>query len=146
MINKIKKIYNKYEEIIKYIFIGGCTTIVSLGTYYLCVYTFLDPKIKLELQLANIISWVTCVTFAYFTNRSIVFKSKNINKLKEIVTFFESRLLTLIIDMSLMYIFVSLIGLNDKIMKIIVSIIVTILNYIFSKLFVFKGGVSIEKN
>lgn len=139
MLKKIKDILKNYEEIIRYVFIGGCTTIVSLGSYYLCVYTFLNPRIKIELQIANLISWICAITFAYFTNRAFVFKSKNTNKLKEIVNFVESRLLTLAIDMFLMYIFVSMLGFNDKIMKIVVSVIVTILNYIFSKLFVFNN-------
>ena len=84
MLKKIKDILKNYEEIIRYVFIGGCTTIVSLGSYYLCVYTFLNPRIKIELQIANLISWICAITFAYFTNRAFVFKSKNTNKLKEI--------------------------------------------------------------
>lgn len=134
----IKKLYKKYEEIINYIIVGGLTTVVSLGSYYICVLTFLDPKISLQLQLANIISWVCAVTFAYFTNRIFVFKSKNSNKLKEATSFYTSRLATLFMDMAIMFLIVTVLHGNDKIAKIIVQVVVTIANYIISKLFVFK--------
>jgi len=134
----IKKIYNKYKEIINYLIFGVLTTVVSLATYYLLVYTILDPKNPIELQIANIISWITCVTFAYITNRKYVFDSKEKNILKEMIKFYSARLLVLPIDMGFMYIFVTKLEYNDKIIKIIVQIIIIITNYILSKLLVFK--------
>ena len=62
--NKIKELYKKYEEIINYLIVGILTTIVSLATYFICTETFLDPTKKIELQIANIISWVFAVAFA----------------------------------------------------------------------------------
>lgn len=138
LLKKIWKLYKKYEEIINYLIVGGLTTIVSLGTYYFCVYTFLDPENAFQLQLANIISWICCVTFAYFANRIFVFKSKRKDKLKEAVSFYSSRIATLLMDMGIMFVFVTLIGFNDKIMKLVVQVVVTILNYVLSKLLVFK--------
>ena len=138
MINKLLKLYKKYEEIINYLIVGGLTTLVSLVSYYLCVCTFLDPKNAFELQLANIISWIFAVIFAYITNRKFVFKSKKTNKLKEASKFFLSRLSTLLIDMLTMFLLVTIIGINDKISKILVQFIIIILNYVFSKLFVFN--------
>ena len=135
----IKKIYLKYKEIINYLIFGVLTTIISLATYYLLVLTILNPDKPLELQIANIISWIVSVAFAYITNRLYVFNSKDKNILKEIIKFYSARIFSLIIDMSLMYIFVSLLSLNDKIVKIIVQIIVIILNYILSKLLIFKN-------
>lgn len=135
---KLLKLYKKYEEIINYIIVGGLTTVVSLGTYYLCVFTFLDPEVAFELQIANIISWICCVTFAYFTNRIFVFKSKNEKKLKEAFNFYTSRIATLLMDMAIMFLLVTLAGFNDKIIKILVQVIVTIANYVISKLFVFR--------
>ena len=135
---KIYKIYIKYEEIINYLIVGGLTTIVSLGTYYLCVFTFLDPNNALQLQIANIISWICCVTFAYFANRIFVFKSNNKNKLKEAAGFYTSRIATLLMDMGIMFLLVTVFHGNDKIAKLIVQVVVTILNYILSKIFVFK--------
>ena len=77
------KLYKKYKEIISYLIVGVLTTVVSLGVYYACVLTFLNPENALQLQIANIISWVAAVTFAYFTNRKFVFESKNPDMLKE---------------------------------------------------------------
>jgi len=141
--NKLLSLYKKYEEIINYLIIGGLTTLVSLGTYYLCVLTFLNPNDKLELQIANVISWIFAVTFAYFTNRIFVFKSKNQKKLKEALSFYSSRLLTLLLDSGLMFLFVSMLHFNDKIVKLLVQFIIIVANYILSKLFVFKKN---EKN
>lgn len=90
------------------------------------------------MQAANIFSWICAVTFAYITNRIFVFKSKEKNKLKEISSFVSSLIITLLIDMAIMGFFVTLLYFNDKIMKLIVQVIVTLLNYIFSKLFVFR--------
>ena len=131
-------LYKKYEEIINYLIVGVLTTVVSLVTYYLAVSTVLDPNNAIELQIANIFSWVCAVTFAYITNRLFVFKSKEKNKLKEITSFVGSRVITLLMDMGIMFLMVTLAGINDKIAKLVVQVVVTIANYIFSKLFVFK--------
>ena len=136
--NKIIGIYKKYEEIINYLIIGVLTTVISLISYYLCVFTFLDPKNGIELQIANIISWIISVTFAYFTNKTFVFKSKSNNKIKECMSFYASRVATLLLDMLMMFILVTSLNFNDKISKVVVQIVVIVLNYIFSKLFVFK--------
>lgn len=130
--------YHKNEEIWNYLIVGALTTLVSLITYYICVITFLNPKIPLELQIANIISWILAVIFAYFTNRIIVFKSTEKNIAKEATNFFASRLLTLLLDMITMFILVTTCNINDKISKIIAQILVIIANYIISKIFVFK--------
>lgn len=133
----IKELYQKYQEIINYLIFGVLTTIVSLATYYLLVYTILNPENSLQLQIANIISWITCVTFAYITNRKYVFNSKNNNILKEMTKFYSSRLTTLALDMLFMFIFVTTLHFNDKIIKLILQVIITILNYILSKILVF---------
>ncbi len=138
MIKKIKNLYKKYEEIINYLIIGGLTTVIGLVSYYACVYTFLNPNNAIELQIANIISWICAVTFAYITNRIFVFKSKSKKLFKEITSFVAARLVTLFLDMGLMFLFVTLLNFNDKIIKLIVQILVIILNYVFSKIFVFK--------
>ena len=72
----IKKIRNLYQELLRYLIVGVLTTVVSLGVYYGCVLTFLDPENALQLQIANILSWVVAVTFAYIASRIYVFKSK----------------------------------------------------------------------
>lgn len=140
IMNKIKELYIKYEEIINYLIVGGLTTIVSLGTYYACVLLFLDPLNPAQLQLANVISWVAAVLFAYVTNRKYVFKSKNKGIFVEMLKFFTSRVGTLLMDMTIMFIGVTVLHYNDKIMKLLVQVIVTVFNYIFSKWLVFKNN------
>lgn len=131
-------IYHKNEELWNYLIVGFLTTIVSLMTYFICTETFLNPNDSIELQIANIIAWLIAVGFAYVTNRVFVFKSKNKNKIKEAASFVGSRVVSLLMDMFAMFIMVSIFKWNDKVGKLITQVIVTIANYIFSKLFVFK--------
>ena len=130
---------NNKKEIILYLIFGVLTTVVSLLTYYICTITFLNPNNAIEIQIANIISWITCVTFAFFTNRKYVFESKEDIK-KEGIKFYISRLSALLIDVVMIFIFVSLLKINDKIIKLVNQAIIIIFNYIASKLFVFKKG------
>lgn len=131
-------IYKKYKEIINYLIVGVLTTVVSLAVYYICVITFLDPKNAIELQIANVISWIAAVTFAYITNRKFVFESKNPDMLKEASAFVGARVVTLLMDMFCMFIMVTCMGLSDKIAKLMVQVIVIVANYVFSKIFVFR--------
>ena len=130
---------NNKKEIILYLIFGVLTTVVSLLTYYICTITFLNPNNAVEIQIANIISWITCVTFAFFTNRKYVFESKEDIK-KEGIKFYISRLSALLIDVIMIFIFVTLLKINDKIIKLVNQVIIIIFNYIASKLFVFKKG------
>lgn len=135
---KIKEIYLKYKEVINYLIVGALTTAISLIAYYLCVFTILDPNNAVQLQIANVISWIVGVIFAYITNRKFVFESNNKNLVKEATSFVGSRLVTLLLDMIAMFFMVTLLGINDKISKLVVQLIVIILNYVFSKILVFK--------
>lgn len=92
----------------------------------------------MQLQIANIASWIASVTFAYFTNRKYVFESRNNNLVKEAFAFYMFRISTLLMDMAIMFVLVTLLHGNDKIAKLIVQVVVTVANYIFSKIFVFK--------
>ena len=96
---RIEIIYHKYHEIINYLIVGILTTFVSLGTYFICVTTFLDAKIPWQLQIANVISWFAAVIFAYVMS--------------------------------------TICGMNDKIAKLIVQVVVTVGNYLLSKFWVF---------
>ena len=144
MIKFIKDMYLKYKEIVNYLIVGVLTTVVGLGVYYGLVFTVLDPKNPVQLQVANIISWIAAVTFAYFTNRRFVFESKSPNILQEAFKFYMARVGTLLMDMGIMFVGVTLMGLNDKYVKLLVQVVVTVANYIFSKLFVFKKEKSAE--
>lgn len=140
MIKQIKQFYLKYKEIINYLIVGVLTTVVSLAVYYISTFTFLNAENSVELQIANILSWVISVAFAYFTNRKFVFESKNKNKLKEATKFVSSRITTLVLDMFVMYLGVTILHFNDKLIKIISQFLVIVGNYILSKLFVFKAN------
>ena len=131
-------LYKKNKEIINYLIVGGLTTVVSLMVYYGCVLFCLNPEDAIQLQEANIISWIAAVTFAYFTNRKYVFESKKKNLLKEMAAFYGSRLITLFMDMGCMFLMVTVLGINDKFAKLVVQVIVTVGNYLLSKFFVFR--------
>ena len=135
---KVIKFYKNHEEIINYVIVGGLTTLVSLLTYFICVHTILDANNPVQLQISNIISWIFSVAFAYVTNRIYVFKSKNKDIFKEISLFYVSRITTLLIDMLFMFVLVTLLSVNDTVAKILVQFIIVVLNYIFSKILVFK--------
>ncbi len=137
--DKIKTIYLKYKEIINYLIFGVLATIISLVTYYVCVYTILNPENAVQLQIANMISWIASVIFAYFTNRKFVFESKEKNKLKEASKFVTARIVTLLIDMLVMFLGVTILKLNDKFIKVISQIVVIVSNYLLSKIIVFNG-------
>ena len=136
--DKIKELYLKYKEIINYLIVGVLTTVVSLTVYYGLVLTVLDPQKPIQLQAANIVSWVCAVIFAYWANRKFVFESKSTEIVKEAGAFVTARIGTLVMDMVFMFVTVSLFGMNDKVAKLLDQVMVTIANYVFSKLFVFK--------
>ena len=137
--NKLKQLYIKYKEIINYLIFGVLTTILSLAIYYLLTFTFLDANNPIQLQIANALSWIAGVLFAYFTNRKYVFSSKDSNKIKEFSKFVTARITTLLMDMLIMFLGVTVLHGNDKIIKLISQIVVIVCNYIFSKIFVFKS-------
>ena len=142
MINKIKSLYLKHKEVILYLIMGVLATIVNLGVKYLLLFTILNASKALELQIAIIISWIAAVLFAYFTNRVLVFQSKNNNKLKEFLSFLAARIFTLLLEMLIMWFFVTFLKMNSNLWVIVWTIVaqavVIIANYIFSKLFIFK--------
>ena len=136
MIKNCLNLYKKYEEIINYIVVGGVTTIISILSYYL-FRIILSSNTNLNVQISTIFSWIVAVTFAYFANRIFVFKSNNSRK-TEAVKFVTSRIMSLLIEMLVMFILTSVVKINDKVAKVLVQFIIVILNYLFSKIFVFK--------
>ena len=138
MYKKMLDMFKKHREIIAYIICGAATTLVSLVTYYLFAELIFDINNAFELQVTNMLSWIISVAFAFVTNRIFVFQSKA-SPLKEIIKFYMARIGTLLIDMFLMYLFVTVCSFNDMFVKIIVQIVVIVLNYLFGKKLVFKG-------
>lgn len=144
LINKVMKLYRKYAEIINYLIVGGLTTVIAIGTKFILLILFLDQTNGLQLQIAEIISWILAVLFAYIANRIFVFKSKTIGMkcVKEIFNFFKGRIVTQLIQMFIMWFFVTFLKLNSNIWVLIFTLLCQvlqiILNYIISKLLVFK--------
>ncbi len=139
MIDKIKGLFVKYREIIIYIIVGGLTTIVSWGACFICKWWFLNPEISWQNDIINTIGWAAGVLFSYPLSRKWVFKSKNSNIAKEFLKFASSRLSTWILDIIIMRVTVNVLDMNWWVSKILISaVLVTILNYVFSKLFIFK--------
>ena len=138
--NNIINLYKKYQEIINYLIVGVLTTVVSIVTYFLFSLV-LDIENNILFILANILSWICAVIFAYITNKKFVFNTTTFNRKEEIKVFsmfVSSRITTLLIELIFMFLTVKVLLLNDKISKVIAQIIVIILNYIISKIFVFK--------
>lgn len=139
---QIWDIYHKYEEIINYLIVGGLTTLINLAVKYGLLFTILDASDAMELQIAVIISWIIAVAFAYFANRIFVFHSKSKQYLKEVSGFVAGRVATLIMEMIIMWFFVTLLGLDSNLWVIVWTIVAQVLviigNYVISKVFVFK--------
>ena len=139
---KIWNLYHKYEEIVNYLIVGGLTTLISLAVKYGLLFTILDASNAMELQISVIASWVLAVLFAYFANRIFFFHSKSKEYLKEVSGFVAGRIATLVMEMVIMWFFVTLLGLDSNLWIIIWTIVCQILvivgNYVISKLFVFK--------
>ena len=142
MLKKILKIYDEHKEVVLYLIFGVLTTVVSLIVKYALLFTVLEASNAFELQLAVVISWIAAVLFAYFTNRAFVFESKNENKLKEFISFVIARISTLLLEMFIMWFFVTLLKLNSDLYVVIFTLLAQALvivgNYILSKIFVFK--------
>lgn len=133
---KYKKIIEKYKHIILYIFFGGCTTLVNIISYAICIYIF-----NLQTVASNTAAWVMAVLFAYATNKLWVFDSDAHNiksTFVELFKFMVSRVATGAVDLCIIYVTTDILGLHAIYMKIISNIVVIVLNYILSKLVIFK--------
>ena len=138
MIKKIKELLIKYREIRVYLTVGVLTTVVSWGAYAICKL-FMDVETSaFWMQVAVFVRWAVGVLFAYVTNRKFVFLSKNPKILQEFISFTGSRVITLFADMIIMWFLPSILHVNDWAATLISAVVVTVLNYVFSKLMVFR--------
>ncbi len=150
MMKKIKTLFIKYKEIITYIIFGVLTTLVNFFAFGL-----FTKMLGEELYLVNnAVAWVVGVVFAYITNKLFVFESKSwALKLvaKEMTGFLGARIFSFLVEEGGMFLFISVLGLGEKslvvsgftitgqfIVKILLAVIVVVLNYVFSKFFIFK--------
>lgn len=131
----IEKIEDKkfMIHILKYLIFGVLTTIISLGTFWIFI-TFTN----LNENICNFLSIVIGILAAYVLNREYVFESKEKNILKEFSKFVMSRIMSSLFDIIMFFIFATWLSFNEMVVKIVISVVVVILNYILSKLLVFK--------
>lgn len=136
MLDKIKALVRKHWDILSYLFFGGLTTVVNYVVYLPC-YNWLG----LSATLSNVIAWVVAVAFAYLTNKPFVFQShdwswKTVGP--ELAKFVGCRIGSGLLETAVLFITVDLLHWDGNIMKLILSVAVVILNYVGSKLLVFK--------
>ena len=127
--------YNKYKEGLLYLFFGGCTTLVNIISFMILRLFHID------IYVSNGIAWFLAVLFAFITNKLFVFESRGKGAktaVKEGVSFFFFRILSLLFDMGIMYVMIDLLGSGELISKVLSNVFVIIINYVFSKLFIFK--------
>lgn len=135
-VKAIKKYIEKYKDIVPYAVFGIFTTIINICFYWICAHPLSFP-----VMASTVIAWIISVMFAYVTNRKWVFHSETIGGvavIKEMISFFIARLATGIIDWLCMFIFVDIMSLNDVAVKTLANIIVIIINYVASKMLIFK--------
>ncbi|KRL78994.1 GtrA family protein [Secundilactobacillus paracollinoides] len=127
-------LFHKYESVISYLFFGGLTTLINIG-----VFVWLSPHIYY--QVANVIAWFLSVLFAFITNKLWVFHSKTMvlrTFIWEMASFFFFRIASLGVDALILWVGISLLNGNTIVVKLIDQIVVVILNYFFSKWFIFR--------
>lgn len=130
-----EKLWNN-TELVAYLFAGVATTVVNYVVYYIAT-----RLLSMGVMPGTWTAWVVAVAFGYVANKAFVFHThcdSVLSLLREAGSFFAMRLVSLGMETVLMYLTVTVLGLNDLVMKLIVNIVVIILNYVFSKLFIFK--------
>ncbi|MBC5996284.1 GtrA family protein [Romboutsia ilealis] len=131
----------KYKESILYLIFGGLTFLVNMITYVL-----FTRVVKADVLVSNCIAWIAAVLFAYITNKFFVFKSKETDFkyiLKEFRAFVGCRLFSGIVELGIIFVMATLMGINDLFVKIVTNIVVIVLNFIFSKLIIFKKEIQV---
>lgn len=132
----IQKLWTKYRDLILYALFGALTTLVNTGVYWLCAH-----PLGLKVVPSSVIAWFAAILFAYLTNRKWVFHSEAETPREiagEAVSFFLCRLATGVLDWALMWLFADRLRWNDMLVKIAVNLLVILLNYVASKLLVFR--------
>lgn len=121
------------KELISYVIVGGCTTLINF-----IIYWFVIEMMNQGWLVANVLSWIGAVIFAFWANKRYVFKSVN-EAGKEAYQFFVLRLGTLLVESGLLFIFIQLLSANEMLSKIIVSVITVVSNYGLCKFKIFAG-------
>jgi len=135
-VQKLKSLMKKHMDIILYLFFGVLTTLVDYLVYY-PLYNMAD----LPAAVCNALAWVAAVAFAYLTNKPFVFKSRDWSAkrlIPELAKFVGCRVTSGLLATAIIFLTVDIMTWNGNIMKLITSVLVVVLNYIGSKLVVFR--------
>lgn len=140
---KIKELLIRYKSVILYIIFGGLTTVIDWGVTFVLYYLWGDAieANNLLIHGADVIAWVAAVLFAFVTNRIWVFESKKhgfLPVLGELIAFAGGRVVTLLLQEGMIALLFTWLGLNKYLVKVLAAVVVIILNYFISKLFVFR--------
>ena len=143
MLGRLKALLKQYREQISYLFFGGLTTVVDWSISFLLYHFWIDAQAKsgMLVHVADVLAWGVAVLFAFFTNRIWVFQSKTTGILpitKELTGFAGGRVFTLLLQELIMAVFVTWLGWNKYVFRLLTAVLVVILNYIISKLLVFR--------
>ena len=133
---KIRFLVEKYWDILSYLFFGVLTTVVNYLVYLPC-YNLMG----ISASVSNVIAWVAAVAFAYLTNKPWVFKSHDWSRqtvIPELTKFVGCRVGSGALETGIIFLFVDVLCWNGNVMKLITSVLVVVLNYIGSKLLVFR--------
>ena len=136
MIKKILALLKRYEEVISYLFFGGLTTVVNYAVYLPC-YNLLG----ISGAISNLIAWVIAVAFAYLTNKPFVFKSHDWSAkvvVPELAKFIGCRIGSGVLETAIIFVTVDCLHWNGNLIKLLTSVLVVVMNYIASKLLVFR--------
>ena len=132
----MRELLQKYKGLILYGVFGALTTAINIAAYALCYRALHLPNVP-----SNVIAWILGVAFAFITNKLYVFESKGLERstvLRELVSFVSARLATGLLDLAVMFVGVDLLHGPDLVFKVASNVIVILLNYVLSKLIVFR--------
>ena len=128
--------YNNHKEVLLYLFFGGLSFLISIGTFAL-----FNISLEINELISNVLSWIITVMFAFFTNRVWVFASRTEGTaalLKQMTSFYGGRVITLVIEEAILLVFITWLRFPSMIIKVMAQVVVIVLNYIISKLIVFR--------
>ena len=136
MIQKILELLRKYQDILSYLFFGVLTTVVNFLVYYP-----LTNMLGMNATVVNVIAWAVSVSFAFLTNKPFVFKSHDWSAkvvFPELSKFIGTRLGSGALETLMIFLLVDCMAMDSNIVKIAVSVLVIVINYVGSKLLVFR--------
>ena len=135
--------YKRHKQVLLYLFFGAVTTVISIG-----VFSLLNIALGVNEHIANLTSWVLAVLVAFLTNRTMVFETETNSAgafLAQMIKFYAGRVATLLVEELIIFVFITTLKFDSFTVKLVAQIIIIILNYVISKLFVFKNNGAEEK-